>query len=177
MLPFAILAGIAVFAALSPYESTKTPPPGTPGSLVWGDGIFSNRVEMKAWLKLHGGRYAEWAKLHPKALSLVKSRAKPHAAALAAKKKTPKTLKTRTTHSVVASPAVASSSQGGGGGFAPSFFIVLGLVLTVGAIWAPRRIFVRVGAISADRDREVRLAMAGFGVAVIAGAGIAYLLA
>jgi hypothetical protein len=170
-LPFAILAGIAVFAAVSPYESTKTPPPGTHGSLVWGDGIFANQIEMKAWLKLHGARYGPWAKLHPKALSLVKPRPKPHRAAIAVKKKktTPKA------HPVVVSAPVAIASQRKRGS-TPWLFIVLGFVLAAGAIGTPKRALARAGVTSTGRDRELRLAVAGVGVAVLAGAAAAFFL-
>jgi hypothetical protein len=185
-LPFAILAGIAVFAAVSPYESTKTPPPGTHGSLVWGDGIFSNRVEMKAWLKLHGAHYAPWAKLHPKALSLVKPLPKPHRAALAVKKrhgaavavkkKTPKAhhvaaparVTATTSHRVaLAAPAAASQRNQSSVRW---LFIVLGLLISMVAVLTPKRISVRVGLIADDREREVRLAVAGVGFAVLCGA-------
>ena len=46
--------------------------PGFHGSLVWGDGIFSNQAQLKAWLGLHGASYKEWVKQHPAALRLVK---------------------------------------------------------------------------------------------------------
>jgi hypothetical protein len=126
---------------------------------------------MKAWLKLHGARYAPWAKLHPKALSLVKPRSKPHRAAVAVKKKktTPKA------HPVVVSAPVAIASQRNTGS-APWLFIVLGFVLAAGAVGTPKRIFARVGVTSAGRDREVRLAVAGVGVAVLAGAAAAFFL-
>src|SRR5215469_18403409 len=54
LIPFLILAAIAVYAALAPYAKTNVPPPGAHGSLVWGGAIFANELEMKAWLRLHG---------------------------------------------------------------------------------------------------------------------------
>jgi hypothetical protein len=71
-LPFAVLIGVGVFAALTPFKHDPGPPPGAPGALVWGDGIFANRFELKAWLNLHGASYAAWAKQHPAAVALVK---------------------------------------------------------------------------------------------------------
>lgn len=167
--PFAILIGIGVFAAVAPYDSTKTPPPGTHGSLVWGDAIFANQIEMKAWLKLHGASYGPWAKLHPAALSLVKPRPKRHRAVVAVKRKTPKAR-----HVVVAAPVAVASQRDQGS--APWLFIALGSVLAAAAVATPKRIFARVGVTAAGRDREVRLAVAGVGVAVLAGAAAAFFL-
>ena len=84
---FVIIAGIAIYGAISPYDLKTAPPPGQRGSLVWGDGIFSNRAQLKAWLGLHGASYAQWAKTHPKALFLVKPRPKRTAAQLAKARK------------------------------------------------------------------------------------------
>lgn len=74
-LPFAVLAAVAVFAALTPYHGTPGPAPGEPGALVWGDGIFANKVELRAWMRLHGGSYAQWSRQHPAAFRLVTRRA------------------------------------------------------------------------------------------------------
>jgi hypothetical protein len=72
VVPFAILAAVGVFAFTShPRTSGATVAPGTRGSLVWGDGLFAKPVEMKAWLRLHGGRYGSWAKQHPAGLNLI----------------------------------------------------------------------------------------------------------
>jgi hypothetical protein len=73
VVPFAILAAVGVFALAShPKTSGATAAPGTRGSLVWGDGLFAKPVEMKAWLRLHGGRYGPWAKQHPLGVSLIR---------------------------------------------------------------------------------------------------------
>jgi hypothetical protein len=70
---FAIIAGIAVYGVLSPSKATPRPnAPGFRGSLVWGDGIFSNKAQLRAWLVLHGASYQEWVRQHPAALRLVK---------------------------------------------------------------------------------------------------------
>ena len=29
-------------------------PPGQSGALVWGDGVFANRLELEAWLRIRG---------------------------------------------------------------------------------------------------------------------------
>src|SRR6476659_874330 len=76
---FCIIAGIAIYGIVSPYSAKPSPPPpGTRGSLVWGDGIFSNRAQLKAWLGIHGASYGAWARTHPAAVRLVKPRARPH---------------------------------------------------------------------------------------------------
>ena len=70
---FAIIAGIAIYGVLNPSKAKPNPnAPGFRGSLVWGDGIFANQAQLKAWLKLHGGSYEAWVKQHPAALRLVK---------------------------------------------------------------------------------------------------------
>ena len=65
--------GIAIYGVVNPSKAKPNPnAPGFRGSLVWGDGIFANRAQLKAWLKLHGASYEDWVKQHPAALKLVK---------------------------------------------------------------------------------------------------------
>ena len=71
---FLIIAGVAIYGAISPYNAKKPPPPGSRGSLVWGDGIFANSAQLKAWLRLHGASYDTWARTHPRALALCAGR-------------------------------------------------------------------------------------------------------
>jgi hypothetical protein len=71
VVPFLILLAVALFATYRWHTPTKTPPPGTRGSLVWGDAIFANRTEVKAWMTLHGASYESWARHHPAALRLL----------------------------------------------------------------------------------------------------------
>src|SRR5258708_534985 len=81
---FAIIAGIAIYGAVNPSKAKPTPnAPGFHGSLVWGDGIFSNKAQLKAWLRLHGASYRVWVRQHPAAIRLVRPpvRHKPVAAA------------------------------------------------------------------------------------------------
>ena len=78
VVPFLLLIGIAAYATLKWHPPTETPPPGTRGSLVWGDAIFADRVQVEAWMTLHGTSYQRWAKTHPAALKLLP--AKRHAA-------------------------------------------------------------------------------------------------
>jgi hypothetical protein len=73
VVPFAILVAVGVFALLSHSKPTAaTQAPGAQGSLVWGDGLFARPVEMRAWLRLHGGKYDSWAKQHPAGLDLIR---------------------------------------------------------------------------------------------------------
>ena len=81
VVPFLILVGIALWATFRWHPPTKTPPPGTRGSLVWGDAIFSSRVEVEAWMVQHGASYPRWAKSHPAALRLLlPAKKRPHRA-------------------------------------------------------------------------------------------------
>jgi hypothetical protein len=72
-LPFVILLAIVAFSIFRAARATQPPPPGHVGSLVWGDGIFTTRSQVKAWLLLHGGSYRVWARHHPGALRLLLS--------------------------------------------------------------------------------------------------------
>jgi hypothetical protein len=81
--PLAILAGVVVFANVKPAPAAGATPPGARGSLVWGDGIFAKRVEVKAWLGIHGASYRRWAPHHPAALRLLPLKARATHAATA----------------------------------------------------------------------------------------------
>jgi hypothetical protein len=70
-LPFVILGGLAVYGVLAPEPQHSLPSPGRQGALVWGDGIFASKAELKAWIRLHGGSYREWLELHPSASRLL----------------------------------------------------------------------------------------------------------
>jgi hypothetical protein len=75
LIPVVVLAGFAAYVLLSPAKAkTLVPPPGHHGALVWGDGIFANSPEMRAWLLQHGGRYPSWARRHPHGVSLITPR-------------------------------------------------------------------------------------------------------
>jgi hypothetical protein len=171
--PYLILVAIAAYAAFSPYASTNTPPPGTRGSLVWGDAIFSNKAQLKAWLSIHGGSYAKWAKTHPRALVLVNPRPK-HRAVLAnakAKQKTTPHKVAATAPRAAASPVAfvrpdSSSSQSVGIGI--WLVIVLGLVLGLLAAM-PQRAYSHIGVRAGPYEREVRIAAVAAGAAVLLG--------
>jgi hypothetical protein len=176
LLPFLILIGIAVYSAVAPYSSTNLPPPGQHGSLVWGDGIFANEVELKAWLRLHGaGSFQHWAKHHPAALSLVRPRR--HRTVVAAKAKVKKPAPTRTQK---AAPAPAVSAISTKSTKTPNWtrwlFTVLGLLLALSAIALPGRFVARLVTGPVRSDRDMRLAIAGAAIAVLGGVAVAMLL-
>jgi hypothetical protein len=178
LLPFLILIGIGVYAAVTPYSSTNLPPPGQRGSLVWGDGIFANKTELKAWLKLHGaGSFQQWAKQHPAALNLVQPRK--HRAAVPAKAKVTKparTQKAAPAAGVTAAPVISSSPTK-----TPTltrwFFVGFGLLLALGAIATPGRWVARLVTGPVRNARDMRLAIAGAAMAVLGGVAVAMLLA
>jgi hypothetical protein len=66
-----IVAGFAAYAVFAPRSPTGLQPPGKRGALVWGDGVFANKGELRPWLSVHGGRYAAWKRRHPAALRLL----------------------------------------------------------------------------------------------------------
>lgn len=67
----AILVGAAVLALMPRGVKTEQPPPGSPGALVWGDGLFTNALELQAWLRVRGVSYKTWARRHPAGVKLV----------------------------------------------------------------------------------------------------------
>jgi hypothetical protein len=75
VLPFVLalllLVGTTAYGLLRPGTHVHPPAPGSTGALVWGDGIFAKRVELKAWLALHGASYDKWRQTHPAALRLL----------------------------------------------------------------------------------------------------------
>jgi hypothetical protein len=171
--PFLILAGIAVYAALTPLSKTNLPPPGARGSLVWGDAIFANERELKAWMRQHGGSYEAWVKSHPAAFRLVKPQPKHHAVLAKAHKKQKTTTKVAAGQPVrrVSSASVTTRSRGGG------IWFVVGLGLLLGALAAvPQRVLFRAGIPLGSRERELRVAAIGSGAALLLGVIAATLL-
>lgn len=73
--PWAIAAAVLVVTAGAvfwPREvGTEQPPPGQAGTLVWGDAVFSNPLELEAWLRIRGASYATWARRHPAAVKIL----------------------------------------------------------------------------------------------------------
>jgi hypothetical protein len=45
--------------------------PGESGALIWGEGVFSSALELKAWLEARGVNYKAWARKHPEAVELL----------------------------------------------------------------------------------------------------------
>ena len=71
MIPFVILGGFVLYAQSKYAAAPKPAPPGKPGLLVWGDGVFTNKFEINSWLRLHGADYPTWKRRHPAAVRLV----------------------------------------------------------------------------------------------------------
>jgi hypothetical protein len=173
LLPFLILIGIGVYAAVTPYDSTNLPPPGQRGSLVWGDAIFANRTELKAWLRLHGaGDFRVWAKDHPAAMRLVTPRKHRAAAPIKAKVKKPPRVKRATPAPAVIAPATSAKAPDA----TRWFFTGLGLLLALGAVATPRRLVARLVTGPVRSQRDMRLAIAGAAIAVLGGVAVATLL-
>jgi hypothetical protein len=166
IIPFLILAAIAVYQAVAPYAKTNVPPPGARGSLVWGGAIFANEKELRAWLRLRGVSYPAFAKDHPAAVWLVrphrhravpaKAHRKPHTARKAA---TAATVTTTTQHH----------------GIEIWFVVGLGLLFGLLALM-PHRLAERLGIHVGSRERELRVAAIGAGSALLLGVIAATLL-
>lgn len=175
-LPFAILAGVGVFAVLTPQHQVSASGPGSPGALVWGDGIFANRAELKAWLAQHGGSYQVWLRDHPSAKSLLtrhatvrRTESRPATAARSATKDKgvmrPPTGKANPAPSSGHGTSVATRSL--------SMSVVFGIFAALGLLGAalPRSFIQRIGL--SDQIVEVRLGMAMVGLAILCGMALA----
>ena len=162
---FLIIAGIAVYGIVSPYDAKSPPPPGQHGSLVWGDGIFSNRAQLKAWLGIHGASYGAWAKTHPAALRLVKPRTRPHTELAKAKAHKKPAVKRVAAAKVSNVQAIAPAKQRSTG-----IWLVVAFGLILGALSAtPRHLLARAGVHVGPRERELRIAAIGAGAALLLG--------
>jgi hypothetical protein len=175
LLPFLILIGIGVYAAVTPYDSTNLPPPGQRGSLVWGDAIFANKFQMRAWLREHGGGpFNSWAKTHPAALTLLTPRPHRHVRAVPAKAKAKpaKTPIARKQASATAQAPVTSNTPGP----VKWLFTAFGLLLVLAAVATPGRYVARLVVGPVRSDRDMRLAVAGAAIAVLSGVAVATLI-
>lgn len=78
VLPWAVagaILAVTLFVAFFPRDVKSDPsPPGQSGALVWGDGVFANRLELEAWLRIRGVSYESWARKHPAAVKLLNQR-------------------------------------------------------------------------------------------------------
>jgi len=96
LLPWAITGAILVGTALYAFVPTKIESnpaaPGESGALVWGDGRFTNPLELQAWLRIRGVTYKEWAQKHPAGVKLLAPQPVPLAkkSKVVAKKPAPK---------------------------------------------------------------------------------------
>jgi hypothetical protein len=66
-----VLVTTALVAFLPRAVDSDPAPPGTTGALVWGDGVFANKLELEAWLRIRGVSYESWARKHPAAVKLL----------------------------------------------------------------------------------------------------------
>jgi hypothetical protein len=174
VLPFAALVGVAAFVALVAFRSQPAAPQSARGALVWGNGIFANRAELKAWLRQHGASYTVWLEQHPQAAAYMRrrvatrpARATPPPRAVAVARRRPIHAATRPKAGVLAAkatvprlPAVSASGRG------PSRFltIIFGffVVLALGASVVPERFVLRNGRAMISAEGRVFIAAAGF---------------
>ena len=173
---FAIIAGIAIYGVLNPSKANPHPDaPGFRGSLVWGDGIFSNRAQVKAWLTLHGASYKDWVKAHPAALRLVKPPVK-HKVATTHKPRTkPVVHKAAPKVPATAPPPASVTSRSSSHRFVIWLAVFAGLLLGLMAL-LPRRILHRATFLRGVGDRELRLGALGAGAALLLGVIVATLI-
>jgi hypothetical protein len=181
---FGIIAGIAIYGVVNQPKATPHPDaPGFHGSLVWGDGIFSNRAQLKAWLILHGASYQDWVKQHPAALKLVKPAVKHRVAVAHKPSKSPHKANPGSAHKpahkpVTVTTAVAAPPETSVGSSHRSVIwlaVIAGLLLGLVALM-PRRVLHRAGFMRSVGDRELRLGALGAGAAVLLGVIVANLL-
>jgi len=75
----AILVGTGVYAFVPTKIESNPAAPGQSGALVWGDGLFTNALELQAWLRIRGVSYKTWARRHPAGVKLIAPRPVPRA--------------------------------------------------------------------------------------------------
>jgi hypothetical protein len=179
-LPFAILAGVAVFAVLTPQHQTSASGPGRPGALVWGDGIFANRVELKAWLAQHGGSYRVWLREHPGAKDLLTRPATARGGAGARPATAAGSGAVNGNGAMRPPTGSANPVPPSGGGtliarLSVSMPVVFAIFAALGLLGAalPRAVIQRIGF--SDQIVEVRLGMAMVGLAILCGMAAALL--
>jgi hypothetical protein len=76
VLPWAVAAAILIVTLVVVFMpggvKSDPSPPGQAGALVWGNGVFANKLELEAWLRIRGVSYESWARKHPNAVKLLK---------------------------------------------------------------------------------------------------------
>ena len=99
----AILVGTGIYAFVPTKIESNPAAPGESGALVWGDGVFTNALELQAWLRIRGVSYRDWARRHPAGVKLLAPQPVPLARApkVAAKNPVSKPAKPRAKRSVV----------------------------------------------------------------------------
>jgi len=197
-LPVAVLAGFAMFFVLSPLKTSIGPPPGKPGALVWGDAIFANSAELRAWMKSHGGDYSAWLLQHPAAARLLEGhsisriatgkREKAVAAARRPKKRAPRhgVLGARATVTTAAAAAPAArptdvavtAPVGTTSRYARPLTILLWVLAALALLTAmlPARLVVRDGVIQPWISNELRWLLAASGLGILGGAVVVLLI-
>jgi hypothetical protein len=168
-LPLVVLAGFAVYAVLTPFRAEPGPPPGKQGALVWGDGIFADTAELKAWLRLHGASYRAWLHAHPAAARMVAGRARaPHRAV-------PRRFRRSRPTQAKPAPAVLPTS-GGGIGVPEALTVAVGVLIAalLAVAATPRRLLARSGR--SAWSPETRVLLVGIALALLAGTAIALLI-
>jgi ABC-type Fe3+ transport system permease subunit len=66
-----VLVGAIVVGVLPRPVKSDPSPPGQVGALVWGNGVFANKLELDAWLRIRGASYEEFERKHPAAVKLL----------------------------------------------------------------------------------------------------------
>lgn len=82
---FALAVVLVVCAASATWvqvvERLHAPEPvpgrGKPAALVWSDRVFRSEAELAAWLRGRGIPYGRWARAHPAAVKILRSRERP----------------------------------------------------------------------------------------------------
>ena len=181
VLPFAVLVGVAVFVALVAFRSEQPAPKSARGALVWGNGIFATRAELKAWLQQHGASYDVWLAKHPQASGYVgratarPAREVPKTASVAARargsaKPAAKKSGVLAAKATLTQPVAATTS---GSGPSRLLTIIFGIfvVLALGASAVPDRYLMRNGQVMVTP--ETRIFVAAAGIATLLGVAAA----
>jgi hypothetical protein len=157
----ALVAGLA--GARAPAATTTLP-----SSLSWGGRSFVDRSAFETWLRQHGRRYDSWARLHPRARTILER------AGAAARAHRPKPSPVREAAPAPGPVASVPPSSGGGSGSAmlPVLLVLAALLVAVAAV--PFERLLPSGALARSLA-EKRILLAAPGIAIVVGVAIAKL--
>jgi hypothetical protein len=124
---------LVIRTLLKPAPAVR--PVASPHALAWGDKVFLNQAQLRAWLRNRGIPYESWARHHTAAIRVLNPKAAPPAAARSAKLRRPRPkthpprpTRARATERRAAAEHAAAPTAGGAGGTNAVLLLAYGLM-------------------------------------------------